>query len=125
MGTREEGRGKEKTYLDTGNTGLLSLADLIGCDALVKIKRHEVVHLRVVSLESLLVLESLVDGDNGAGSQVGHDEDGVDAGLADGGGHQLGDGTRGVAQVDVHVRRGGEEVGVLEGHCCVCPGVWW
>lgn len=83
----------------------------------MQIKRHEVVDLRVISLESLLVLESLVDGDDGARSQVGHDEDGVDAGLADGRGDQLGDGTRGVAQVDVHVRRGREEVGVLEGHC--------
>ena len=52
-----------------------------------------------------IVLESLSYADDGLGGQVGHDKNGVNAGLADGGGDQLGDGARGVAEVDVHVRR--------------------
>lgn len=103
-------------YLDTGNAGLFGLADLIGGDARVEVEGHEVGDAGVDGLKLALVLEGLVHRHDGAWCQVGHDKDDVDAGRADGGGHQLGDGARCVAEMHMHIGRGGQDVFVLEGH---------
>jgi hypothetical protein len=83
----------------------------------VQVQRHEVVDVGVDLLQGSLVVQGLLDGDDGPRCEVGHDKDSVDAGGADGRGDEGGDGTRGVAQVHVHVGRRGERVRVLEGHC--------
>lgn len=82
----------------------------------MEVEGHEVGDAGVDGLELALVLEGLVHRHDGAWCQVGHDKDDVDAGRADGGGHQLGDGARCVAEMHMHIGRGGQDVFVLEGH---------
>ena len=82
----------------------------------MEVERHEVGDAGVDGLKLALVLEGLVNGHDGAWCQVGHDKDDVDAGRADGGGHQLGDGAGCVTEMHMHIGRGGQEIFVLEGH---------
>lgn len=109
------GRDTGRVALDTGDAALLGLDNGLGGDRLVQVEGHEVVDVGLNGLQTLLVVEGMVDGRDGR-DQVGllrakcyiaapihscsfclllrqllsyHDKDRVHTTLPDGRSHQL------------------------------------